>query len=65
MRAAQSAEDRILRAFRQAGIITAAQQQTARDLLEATEPCARCALMEHVQMTCPRCDGTGEQLVIR
>lgn len=66
MRTANPPEDRILRAFRQANIITADQQRAARDLLEATEPCGVCiGAIGVIVPTCPRCDGTGEQRVIR
>jgi hypothetical protein len=66
MRPASSIEDRLLRALRQAGVINAEQARDVRDLLEASEECSRCvAVSGVVEPTCPRCQGTGEQLVIR
>ena len=70
MRPANSAEERVLRAQRQAGVINADQFRTCMDLLEATETCDRCGgtgddgtsgLIPY----CPKCESTGQMREIR
>ena len=71
MRPPNPAEERVLRAQRQANVITADQFRTCMDLLEATETCDRCGGdgNEYADDTdapwCEKCDGTGQMRVIR
>jgi DnaJ-class molecular chaperone len=69
----------VLQALRQTNIITKAQMDQAVTLLEATELCTRCGGSKHepndpqmpeglpadTYVPCNRCEGTGEQRVIR
>lgn len=64
---------RVLKALRQVTAITGPQLDQAIAALEATEPCARCggsgvepgADRGLPPWECSRCEGTGEQRVIR
>ena len=70
MRPASPSEERVCRALRQAGAITADEFRDALALLEATEPCDRCggtgADPETGMPTpCAKCDGTGQMRTLR
>ena len=70
MRPANPPEERVLRAQRQAGIISADQFRTAMDLLEATETCDKCqgsgnSYGPDVAPGCEKCDSTGQMRVLR
>lgn len=71
-RAPNDQEDRLLRAMRQADVISADQYRTVLTLLEATELCPRCGGDGQLEEThpdlsqrCPRCNGTGEEYILR
>jgi DnaJ-class molecular chaperone len=76
-RTANPAEVRVLQSLRQTNIITKAQMDSCIALLEATEQCTRCGGTGHevndppegfppgTYMPCSRCEGTGQQRVIR
>jgi DnaJ-class molecular chaperone len=65
-----STEERTIRALREAGAITGPERDAAIAALTATEVCSKCggdgnAMPEGMPPMCDRCDGTGEQYVIR
>lgn len=72
MRDPQPEEIRVLRALRQINILSGTQFDEARALLEATQTCTRCNGLGYTQVPetepfefCRRCDGTGQERVIR
>lgn len=76
MRPASPAEDRVVRALRQAGVITANQSRATLDILEATETCDRCGgdgidpdseqlVASGVAGTCVKCEGSGQMRTLR
>lgn len=70
-RKANLPEERVIRALRQAGVITTQQGQDALTALEATELCNKCNGTGRIgpiyqpQFPCDRCDATGQMRVIR
>lgn len=68
MRPANPAEERVMRAQRQAGIINADQFRATMDILEATEPCDRCGatgVEPNATIPCVKCAGTGQMYTLR
>jgi DnaJ-class molecular chaperone len=62
-------EERTLRALREAKAITGPELDAAIAALTATEPCTKCGgdgtATDDAPEGCPRCNGTGEEYVIR
>ena len=71
MRPASPEEERVMRAQRQADIITADQFRAAMDILEATEPCDRCEetgvypVGDPHEAPCEKCEGSGQMYTLR
>lgn len=62
------AEERTVRALRDARAITGPEQDAALAALEATEPCDKCEATGNLgdcQGCCDKCDGTGQMRAIR
>jgi DnaJ-class molecular chaperone len=70
MRPPSPAEERVCRALRQAGAITADESRVALELLSATEDCDRCGATGRdpnydPDLPCGKCEGTGQMRTLR
>jgi len=69
-RAPASTEERTIKALREAGAITGPERDAAITALSATETCTKCDGSGNAHPSdeppgCDRCQGTGQQYVIR